>query len=56
MNCMAFVKAANEDSFKPVTWGGLNYIAPRVQLEQMVPRMKAYFPTNEYKIEELPNE
>ena len=53
---MAYVKGNQEDEWKPLPWGGLNYIVTQdslSQLHQMVSQMSTYFPHNQYKIEEI---
>ena len=53
MNYMAYGIGPGKESWVPVTWGGLNYIATKEQLTQMCQMMKQWFPQNQYRIEEV---
>ena len=45
-------KYKDDTDWKPVTWGGLNFISSREHLQQLVDQMKTVFPLIEYKIVE----
>lgn len=45
-------KYKDDTEWKPVTWGGVNFLSNREYLEQLVATMRQAFPLIEYKIVE----